>query len=139
MSSQFAAAHRQILKAKQSLLQAGGSIINNIVVKMREAEESRSPEEELEDELPFVQKDLKQLAEGGFGTVLLGRHKVQQVPIVVKISQTKDEKKKNAELEHIYTTERDFYEQYAGCSDISWLPKYYGSGYMIYQGVECPW
>jgi hypothetical protein len=139
MSSHFAAAHRQTLTAKQSLLQAAVSIYNTAMSKMSEAEEPRSFEEELEEEMPFVPENLKPLSSGGFSTVLLGRHKVNQVPIVVKISQMKDNEKENAGLEDIYRTEREFYEKNVGRSDISWLPEYYGSGVIIHQGVKCPW
>ncbi|KAL4526073.1 hypothetical protein Ndes2526B_g01106 [Nannochloris sp. 'desiccata'] len=139
MPSHFAAAHRQLLKAQQSLLQAAGSIINKLIFKMSKSEDARFSEEELEEELPFVQEILEPLASGGFGTVLLGRHKVNQIPIVVKISHMKDDEEENAELEDVFRTERDFYEANVGRSDISWLPKYYGSGVLMHRGVKCPW
>lgn len=101
-----------------------------------------SAEEDLpREDPPFVYEDLELLASGGFGDVFSGRHKVLQVPLVVKITsiQEDDDEEQNGFLWRAFDIELDFYERTAGRSDISWVPAFYGSGKLDYCGIECPW
>jgi serine/threonine protein kinase len=94
----------------------------------------------VDKDLPFVQHNLQPLASGGFGTVLSGRHRVTQAPIVVKITQMTEDEDDNEALWDAFEAEVDFYDLMTiRRPAVSWMPRYYGSGMMRYHGAKSPW